>query len=291
MQRYVKVTITLVALGLAIIFGGAKCTEHEKLEQNPDGSWTLRGEFHNTADVYARGISFGGKLLDADGNVIAESPGSHPCIDVLSPDASVPFALWFPPTSGQQPVSWVVGTTSGKTLDEPLPDAELRLKDMKATWTSGPGSGLHITGTLVNNSDRTYDEFPEACVAVYDAAGNVIAVTGRSAYGLWLERNIKQATLVRSDTLDSAYEQFVKEKLDALAGLRPRLLTDVTKLPGARILDGQFSAVQQAVGTARKNTAGAAYLRDFVEEAKRSGLVARLIEKHKVKGLSVAPPA
>jgi polar amino acid transport system substrate-binding protein len=128
-------------------------------------------------------------------------------------------------------------------------------------------------------------------IADVDKPGVRIAVTGRSAYGLWLDRNIKQATLVRSDTLDSAYDQFVNDKLDALAGLRPRLLTDVTKLAGARILDGQFSAVQQAVGTARKNTAGAAYLRDFVEEAKRSGLVARLIERHKVKGLSVAPPA
>lgn len=127
-------------------------------------------------------------------------------------------------------------------------------------------------------------------IAEVDRAGVRIAVTGRSAYGLWLDRNIKQAELVRSDSLDSALDQFVRDKLDALAGLRPRLLTDVQKLPGARILDGQFSAVQQAVGTARKNTAGAAFLRTAVEEAKASGLVAELIKKHKVVGLSVAPP-
>jgi polar amino acid transport system substrate-binding protein len=132
---------------------------------------------------------------------------------------------------------------------------------------------------------------PLKAIADVDRAGVRIAVTGRSAYGLWLDRNIKHATLVRSDTLDSAYEQFARDKLDALAGLRPRLLSDVTKLPGARILEGQFTAVQQAIGTARKNTAAAAYLRDFVEEAKASGLVARLIERHKVVGLSVAPPA
>ena len=131
---------------------------------------------------------------------------------------------------------------------------------------------------------------PLKAIADVDKAGVRIAVTGRSAYGLWLERNIKNATLVRSDTLDSAYDQFVRDKLDALAGLRPRLLTDVTKLPGARILEGKFTAVQQAVGTARKNTAGAAFLRTFVEEAKSSGLVARLIARHKVVGLSVAPP-
>jgi len=132
---------------------------------------------------------------------------------------------------------------------------------------------------------------PLKAIADVDKPGVKIAVTGRAAYGLWLDRNIKQAELVRTDTLDSAYEKFVSDKLDALAGLRPRLLTDVKKLPGARILDGQFTAVQQAVGTARTNEAGAAFLRKFVEEAKSSGLVARLIERHKVIGLSVAPPA
>lgn len=128
-------------------------------------------------------------------------------------------------------------------------------------------------------------------IADIDAAGIRIAVTGRSAYGLWLDRNIRHAELVRSDTLDSAYEQFVRDHLDALAGLRPRLLSDLEKLPGARIIGGRFTSVQQAVGTARKNAAGAAFLRDFVEEAKASGLVARLIERHGVRGLSVAPPA
>ena len=118
-----------------------------------------------------------------------------------------------------------------------------------------------------------------------------IAVAARSAYDLWLSRHITHAELVRSGSLDASYEQFVGAKLDALAGLRPRLLQDAAKLPGARILDGQFTAVQQAVGTARGNEAGAAFLRDFVEEAKASGLVARLIERHHVRGLSVAPPA
>jgi len=59
-------------------------------------------------------------------------------------------------------------------------------------------------------------------------------------------------------------------------------------VPGARILDGQFMAVQQAIGTARANTAAAAWLHGFVEEAKASGLVASLIAKHGVRGLSVA---
>lgn len=128
-------------------------------------------------------------------------------------------------------------------------------------------------------------------MADIDAAGVRIAVAGRSAYGLWLDRNIKHAQLVRSETVDASFEQFVRDKLEALAGLRPRLLSDVEKLPGARILEGRFTSVQQAIGTPKKNTSGAAFLRDFVEDAKSSGLVARLIDRHNVRGLSVAPPA
>lgn len=124
-----------------------------------------------------------------------------------------------------------------------------------------------------------------------DRPGIRIAVTARAAYDLWLERNIRHATLVRAEGPGGGVELYLREGLDALAGLRPGLLPDVEKQPGARILDGKFTAVQQAIGTARANTAAAAFLADFVEEAKRSGLVASLIAKHQVRGLSVAPLA
>jgi polar amino acid transport system substrate-binding protein len=131
---------------------------------------------------------------------------------------------------------------------------------------------------------------PLRSIAAVDRAGVRIAVTARTAYGLWLDRNIKHAELVRTETLDAALQQFQRDKLDALAGLKPRLLADLEKLPGTRLIDGKFMSVQQAIGTPRQNTAAPAFLRSFVEEAKASGLVARLIERHKVRGLSVAPP-
>lgn len=124
-----------------------------------------------------------------------------------------------------------------------------------------------------------------------DRPGNRIVSTARAAYDLWLERNIHQAKLIRAESLDGALKLFLEEKVEVLAGLRPRLLTDVETMPGARLLEGSFSTVQQAIGTARANAAGAAFLAEFVEEAKASGLVAALIAKHQVRGLSVAPAA
>jgi polar amino acid transport system substrate-binding protein len=131
---------------------------------------------------------------------------------------------------------------------------------------------------------------PLATIAEIDQPGMRIAVSGRSAYGLWLERNLQHAELVRADSLNDATELFLRGGLDALAGLRTGLLADIGKMPGARILDGKFTAVQQAVGSTRGKLLAAAFLCDFVEEAKSSGLVASLIAKHRVIGLSVAPP-
>jgi polar amino acid transport system substrate-binding protein len=133
---------------------------------------------------------------------------------------------------------------------------------------------------------------PIRSVSEVDQAGKRLAVTARSAYGLWLENNYKKGELVQFDNAADALKAFDAGGFDAYAGLRPGLIDDQAKRAGSRILDGQFTAVQQAVGTARVNAAGAAFLRDFVEEAKRSGLIARLIERHGVVGrLSVAPPA
>lgn len=125
-----------------------------------------------------------------------------------------------------------------------------------------------------------------------DRPGRRIASAARSAYDLWLERNLEHAELVQVSGLDASFEALANGEVDAMAGLLPRLLTDVERLAGSRILDGQFTAVQQAMGTPKtRDPAGFAYLRDYVEAAKASGLVAGFIAEHGVEGLSVAPPA
>jgi polar amino acid transport system substrate-binding protein len=127
--------------------------------------------------------------------------------------------------------------------------------------------------------------------AAVDAKGLRIAVPERSAYELWLTRNIKNAELVRIKGGDAAFTTFRDGKLDALAGLRPRLITDHTNYPGSRILDGNFTTVQQAAGTPKGRPNGFQYLREFIEDIKASGLVATTIEKNKVRGLTVAAKA
>ena len=133
---------------------------------------------------------------------------------------------------------------------------------------------------------------PIQSIGEVDREGVRIGVYGRSAYGLWLSDHIECAELVKAEGVDASFDIFSANRLEALAGLRPRLVEDAANLPGARVLDGQFTAVQQAIGTKPDRKAGAAFLCDFVEEAKSSGLVASLLAKHGVEGqLTVAPPA
>ena len=124
-----------------------------------------------------------------------------------------------------------------------------------------------------------------------DRAGVRIAISERSAYDLYLTRTLKHAQLVRERGADAVFKRFVDDKLEALASLRPRLITDQARLPGSRILEGNFTSVQQASGTPKGRPAAFQYLRAFIEDVKASGLVARLIEKNNVQGLTVAAKA
>ena len=132
---------------------------------------------------------------------------------------------------------------------------------------------------------------PIRTVEEVDREGVRIAVSAGSAYDLYLTRNLQRAKLFRAPTVDASYQLFVNDKLDVLAGLKPRLVTDAERLPGSRVLEGRFSSVQQSIGTPQGRPAGAKYLREFAEDAKASGFVAKSIERHAVRGVSVAPPA
>jgi polar amino acid transport system substrate-binding protein len=144
--------------------------------------------------------------------------------------------------------------------------------EIEATYLVPPGSSL-----------RSIDDV--------DRDGIRVAVPTKSAYELYLTRSLKHAKLVHEKGADNAFKRFLDDKLDALAGLKPRLVTDRDNLPGSRILDGRFTAVQQAVGTPKGRDKGARYLREFVEEIKAAGVVARAIESNSVRGLTVAPPS
>ena len=127
-----------------------------------------------------------------------------------------------------------------------------------------------------------------------DSEGTRIAVSRRAAYCLWLDANLQQATLLQSAEpgLDLSRDLFLEQDCDALAGLRPWLLTQQAQgLRDCKVLDGSFTSVLQSIGVPRARSDGGStmFLEAFVGEIIASGQVAALIAKHGVEGrLSVA---
>ena len=122
---------------------------------------------------------------------------------------------------------------------------------------------VEIEATYMVSNESRYKN-----VSDVDAPGVRIAVFDVSAYGLWMDRNIKYAQLVKANGLGTSLELFISNKLDALAGLRPGLVTDLQSHPGYRVLDGHFMTVEQAIATKKGNNEALNFLTTFTEESK-----------------------
>ncbi|HEX4999337.1 MAG TPA: transporter substrate-binding domain-containing protein [Terriglobia bacterium] len=124
-------------------------------------------------------------------------------------------------------------------------------------------------------------------VADVDQDGIRIALSEKSAYDLYLTRNIRRARLVRAAGPPASADLFFRDNLDALAGIRPMLLDVARAHPGTRVLDDAFTAVQQAIGAPAGRKSAVAYLDEFVADIQSSGLLKTLVEKHAITGVTV----
>jgi len=186
------------------------------------------------------------------------------------------------------PVSFVLYETAGKAADaapENVWDiANIGAEPERAEQIAFTAAYCEIEATFMVPAESHIRSIAEV-----DQVGNRISVMGEAAYGLKLRSLIQHASIVSSDSIQGSVDAFAEERLEVLAALRPTLLKEKPRLPDVRILDGNFHAVQQAIGTHRCNTAGAMWLAEYVEYIKASGFVLDAIVRHRVSGLSVAP--
>ena len=125
--------------------------------------------------------------------------------------------------------------------------------------------------------------------AEVDRKGNRVVVGLNSAYDLYLTRELKQAQIVRTPTSALVVDTMMKENYEVSAGVKQALENDARRIPGVRLLPGRFMVINQAMASQRNKEAGARYVREFIEEMKASGFVAKAIERHKQPSAVVAP--
>jgi polar amino acid transport system substrate-binding protein len=126
-------------------------------------------------------------------------------------------------------------------------------------------------------------------IAEVDKTGVRIAAVRNHASTLALRRVVKQAEIVDVEIPDEAFELLRSGRADAWASPRPPLLEYAPRLAGARVLDGRYGENLQSMAVPKDQAGRLAYISEFLEAAKASGLVQKAIERAGEHGMEVAP--
>ncbi|MEM9044299.1 MAG: transporter substrate-binding domain-containing protein [Pseudomonadota bacterium] len=215
------------------------------------------------------GINLGNMLLvtdrESDGTPVGVAPDmAYALAERLNvPVTLIPFAK----------VGQVADAISGPDVDIGL----IAWEPERAQTIAFSKPYVEISATYLVASGAPFQSIEEV-----DQPGVQIAVADRAAYDLYLKRTLKDAELVRAAGLDAAFEMFRAEGMQVLAGLRPALVRNAADLPGSTVLPGQYTSIQQAIGTKLAYRESQSFIDEFVAEAKETGLVADLLRRHGV---------
>jgi polar amino acid transport system substrate-binding protein len=126
-------------------------------------------------------------------------------------------------------------------------------------------------------------------MADVDRPGTRVAVQEKSGPDAFFTRTLKNAVVVRASSNPGALEALKSGRADVMGSIKPILFEMSNELPGSRVLDGRPGLDPHAMAMPKGRDPGAAYTRQFVEDAKSGGLVKTAIERAGLRGVIVAP--
>lgn len=131
---------------------------------------------------------------------------------------------------------------------------------------------------------------PIASVRDADRSGVRVAVVERSSSDVNLTRTLRQAAIIRGRDLSALIDLVVMGDADVIAAQKTNLYNVAPRIPGSRVLDGPAGGEEQALAIPKGRAPLAlAYVREFVRDAKRQGLVRQAIERAGIRGVVVPP--
>jgi len=187
------------------------------------------------------------------------------------------------------PVEFITFTAAGKVFEAVKQNAIdvmfIAIEPVRAAEVEFTPPYVLIEGAYLVPKDSPLRE-----PADVDQPGKRISVGENSAYDLYLTRTLKHASLRRAaGGCCHNIDLFRAEKLDAAAGVRQPLAAYAKEHADVRVMEKAFQQIRQAMGTPKGRTAGAAYLRAFIEEMKASGFVADALKRSNQPDAQVAP--
>lgn len=132
------------------------------------------------------------------------------------------------------------------------------------------------------------DEAPVATLADVDRAGVRVGVTAKSSSDAVLSRDLKNAQVVRAETVNDGVRMLAAGTLDLYATNKATLYEMADKLSGARLLAGSWGVERHALAIPPGREKGLPYVRAFVADAMAAGLVQAAVSRAGLRGAAVA---
>ena len=190
------------------------------------------------------------------------------------------------------PIKYVTYEIAGKMADA-VKEGAWDLAFLAVDPARAKDIGFSEPYVLIEGTYLVKANSPMRVAADLDQKGTRIAVGLKSAYDLYLSRELKQAELVRYPTSQAAIDAYVggKDNLDAAAGVRQPLAIAAKKDSKYRVIEKAYMTIGQAAGVPKQRAAAAKYLHGYIEEMKASGFVARTLAETGNADATVAPAA
>ena len=116
-----------------------------------------------------------------------------------------------------------------------------------------------------------------------DQSGIQIAVFERSAYDLWLTENLKKAELIRVNSIEESHNLFRENKVNILAGLKPKLIEEMKKNNNYEMIQSPFTYIKQSIGIKKGNPEVLDFINKFISNSIKEGYVKNLLQQHNVQ--------
>jgi len=116
-----------------------------------------------------------------------------------------------------------------------------------------------------------------------DQSGIKIAVFERSAYDLWLTENFKKAELIRVNSIEESHNLFKENKVNILAGLKPKLIDEMKKNNNYEMIQSPFTYIKQSIGIKKGNPKVLDFINKFILNNIKEGYIKSLLQQHNVQ--------
>jgi polar amino acid transport system substrate-binding protein len=130
---------------------------------------------------------------------------------------------------------------------------------------------------------------PIRSAAEVDHPGVRVAVVRGHASTLAWQRLAKQAIPVFVDSYESAVEIMRSGNADAFASIREMLLQYSSQLPGSRVLADSYQTNLAGVAVAKGKPARLAFVRETLDDMKRSGALQQIIREAGLRDVEIVP--